>query len=44
MADRQRDIAPGCVDPERADGYREGQKADIGGAKLRAGSRALGTG
>jgi len=27
-----------------SDGYRECQKADIGGAKLRAGSKALGTG
>jgi len=27
-----------------SDGYREGQKADIGGARLRAGSKALGTG
>ena len=27
-----------------SNGYREGQKADIGGAKLRAGSKALGTG
>ena len=26
-----------------ANGYREGQRADIGGAKLRAGSKALGT-
>jgi hypothetical protein len=26
-----------------ADGYREGQRADIGGAKLRAGSKAIGT-
>ena len=26
-----------------SDGYREGQRADIGGAKLRAGSKALGT-
>jgi hypothetical protein len=26
-----------------SDGYREGQKADIGGAKLRPGSKALGT-
>ena len=27
-----------------SDGYREGQKADIGSARLRAGSKALGTG
>jgi hypothetical protein len=26
-----------------ADGYREGQRADIGGAKLRAGSKAIST-